>query len=213
MPLAMTRALALLLPLTFAPVGPARAEEAPQARAGLEEGRPRFAKGAEQWSLSLAQGTGLDIWGSKGADTADVELIGLLPRFGIGLSDPVGTDSWYHGNLELLVEANLLVAYGPKGGFLGGLGLAFRYNFLGFESVVPFVEIGGGVAQLELDLEDQSDGLGFTAHGGLGVHWWLSEHTAFTASWRLQHVSNAGVGRDNAGINASTFLVGLSYFP
>jgi hypothetical protein len=211
MPLTVTRALALLLPLSFVPVGGAQAEAPPGAALAAE--RPRFAKGSKEWGLSLGQGTGLGIWGSQGADTADVEWAGLVPRFGIGLTDPLATDSWYHGNLELFVEANLLVAYEPKGGFFGALGLGFRYNFLGWESLVPFVELAGGVAQLELDLDDQSDGLGFTAHGGLGLHWWLSERTSFTASWRLQHVSNAGVGRDNSGINASMFLVGLSYFP
>jgi hypothetical protein len=199
----------LVLPLAVSVAGAARGEEARAAEAA----RARFAKGSQEWGLSLGQGSGLDIWGARGADTADVELVGLVPRLGVGLCDPLGSDSWYHGNLELLVEANLLVAYGPKGGFLGGLGLAFRYNFLGWESLVPFIEIGGGVAQLELDLKDQSDGLGFSTHGGLGLHWWLSERTAFTASWRLQHVSNAGIGRDNSGINDSMFLVGMSYFP
>ena len=209
----MTRRWMLLLPLAFALAGTARGEETSAELVAPEVGPARFAKGSQEWSLSLGQGSGLDIWGARGADTADVELVGLVPRFGVGLSDPLGSDSWYHGNLELLVEANLLVAYGPKGGFLGGLGLAFRYNFLGWESLVPFIEIGGGVAQLELDLKDQSDGLGFSAHGGLGLHWWLSERTAFTASWRLQHVSNAGIGRDNVGINDSMFLVGMTYFP
>jgi hypothetical protein len=212
MPPALTRALVFLLPLTFALVGAARAEEAPQGPAVGGE-RPPFAKGSKEWGLSLGHGNGLSIFGSDGADTADVELIGLFPRFGVGLSDPVGTDSWYHGNLELIVEGSLLAAYEPKGGFVGGVGLAFRYNLLGWERLVPFVEIGGGVGGIELDLDDQGDGLIFSAHAGLGLHWWLAERTALTASWRLHHLSNAGIGDDNAGINDSMFLVGLSYFP
>jgi hypothetical protein len=173
----------------------------------------RFARGAQEWSLSIAQGSGLGIWGSQGRDTEDVELTGLVPRFGVGLSDPLGEDAWYHGNFELLVEGALLVAYAPKGGFVGGAGLALRYNWLGWDGLVPFVEIGAGVAGLELDLEDQSDGFSFTAHGGVGLHAWLAERLAVTASWRLHHLSNAGIGGENVGINDSMFLVGLSYFP
>jgi hypothetical protein len=189
----------------------AAAEPAPSAVAEHEV--PRLARGAQEWSLSLAQGNGLGIWGSEHQDAEDVELIGLVPRFGVGLSDPIGAGAWYHGSLELIVEGTLLVAYAPKGGFLGGAGLALRYNLLAWDDWVPFVELGGGLAGLELDLQDQSDGLSFTAQGGVGLHRWLSERVALTVSWRLHHLSNAGLRADNVGINDSMFLVGLSYFP
>ena len=178
-----------------------------------EENGARFAKGSEEWALALGQGIGHDLWGSSGEDAAEVRFTGLVPRYGLGLSDPVAEDAWYRGNLELLLEGALLVATEPKGGFLGGASALLRYNFLAWRRVVPFVELGAGVAWLELDLESQSDGLSFTPQGGLGFHWWLSPRAALTASWRLHHVSNAGIGDDNVGINESLFLVGFSYFP
>lgn len=184
---------------------------APAAR--IEEGPARFEKGAREWSLSLGQGSGLGIWGSQGQDAEDVRFVGVVPRYGIGLSDPVAEDGWLHGNLELLLEGALLAAYGPKGGFLGGANVVFRYNFLSFGRVVPFVELGAGVAYLELDLDSQSDGLSFTPQGGLGLHWWLSPRASLTAGWRLHHVSNAGIGADNDGINDSLLLIGVSWFP
>lgn len=204
---------ATALPLIWTAL--AFAEPIPQhpaaTRAG--EGRAAFGKDAREWSLSLAQGTGLGIWGSQGGDAEDVRFIGLVPRYGVGLSDPVAVESLLHGNLELLVEGGLLAAYGPKGGFLGGANLVLRYNFLSCERVVPFLELGAGVAYLELDLESQSDGIAFTPQAGVGVHWWLSPYTSLTASWRLHHVSNAGIGADNDGINESLLLIGVSWFP
>jgi len=207
------RRLRLLLPLALVLASPVHAQGAAPPAAPAQVEPARFARGAQEWSLSIAQGSGLGIWGSHERDTEDVELSGLVPRFGVGLSDPLGEDAWYHGNVELLVEGALLVAYAPKGGFVGGAGLALRYNWLGWDGLVPFVEIGAGVAGLELDLEDQSDGFAFTAHGGVGLHAWLSERLAVTASWRLHHLSNAGIGGENVGINDSMLLVGLSYFP
>jgi hypothetical protein len=189
---------------------PARAQ-APAPR--VEEGGARFEKGAREWGLSLGQGTGLALWGSAGEDAEDVRFTGLVPRFGLGLSDPVAVESWYGGNLELLVEGALLVAYEPKGGTLSGANVLVRYNFLSWRRLVPFVEIGAGLAYLDLDLDSQSDGLGFTPQGGLGFHWWLSPRVALTASWRLHHLSNAGIYNDNVGINGSLILVGFSYFP
>jgi len=184
----------------------------PSAPRILEE-RAVFAKGTREWGLSLAQGAGLGIWGSEGGDAEDVRFVGLVPRYGVGLSDPVAEDCFLRGNLELLVEGALLAAYGPTGGLLGGANLVFRYNFLSFERTVPFVELGAGVAYLELDLESQSDGLAFTPQAGVGLHWWLSPQASLTASWRLHHISNAGIGADNDGINESLLLIGVSWFP
>lgn len=170
-----------------------------------------FAKGEEQWGLALGQGTGLAIFGSEGGDAEDVRFVGLVPSWTVGLSDPVGVEHWYRGNLELRVEGALFVAYGPKGGFIGGANAVFRYNFLGCGRVAPFVELGAGLAYLELDLDSQADGLGFTPQGGLGLLYRLSERTALSASWRLHHLSNAGIYDDNDGINDSLLLIGVSW--
>jgi hypothetical protein len=180
------------------------------ARAG--EGTP-FTAGAEQWGLALGHGRGLGIWGSASKDAEDVRFVGLVPRWGVGLGDPVGGESWYRGNLELWIEGALFVAYGPQGGFLGGANALLRYNALSFGRLVPFVELGAGVAYLDLSLDSQSDGLGFTPQGGLGLHWRLSERSWLTAAWRLHHVSNAGIYSDNDGINDSLLLIGVSWSP
>ena len=195
-----------LLVLALASGAAAHAQTAP-------EGAARFEKGAEEWGLALGHGLGLGIWGSDGEDAEDVRFVGLVPRYGVGLSDPVAADAWYRGNLELLLEGALWVAYAPKGGFIGGASAMLRYNLLSWRRCVPFVELGVGVAYLEQELESQSDGLSFTPQGGVGLHWWLSPRASLTASWRLHHLSNAGIGDDNVGINDSLLLVGLSYFP
>jgi hypothetical protein len=176
-----------------------------------EEAGARFSEGSRQFGLALAQGTGLGLWGSGGKDVEDVRFVGLVPRWGFGLSDPVGAGAWYHGQLELGVEGTLLVAYGPHGGWLGGANLVLRYNWLGWGRAVPFVELGAGAAYLDLGLDSQSDGLGFTPQGGLGLHWPLSERALLTAAWRLHHVSNAGIYGDNVGINESLLLISVTW--
>ena len=198
-----------LVVLCLALAGAVRA----QPVAGPAEDGQRFAKGASAWGVSLAHGLGLGIWGSAGNDAEDVELVGLVPRYAIGLSDPLGADRWYHGNLELLVEGALLAATGPHGGFVGGANALLRYNLLDGARWVPFVEIGVGLAWLDLDLERQSDGFAFAPQGGLGFHWWLSGQLSLTAEWRLHHLSNAGLGEKNVGINDSLLMVGFSWFP
>jgi hypothetical protein len=177
-----------------------------------EEAGARFRDGSRQFGLSFAQGTGLGIGGSAGNDAEDVRFAGLVPRWGVGLSDPVGAGSFYHGNLELLIEGALLFAYGPHGGWLGGANAVLRYNLLGWGRAVPFVELGAGAAYVDLELDSQSDGLGFTPQGGLGLHWVLSEHASLTTAWRLHHVSNAGIYDENVGVNDSLLLIGVTWF-
>jgi hypothetical protein len=205
----MRHGWAALAVLCVVLAGPAHGQPA-AAPAPSEQ---RFAKGAESWGVSVAHGLGLGVFGSNGRDVEEVEYVGLVPRYGRGLTDPVGEGRWYHGNLELLLEGTLLVAYAPKGGFIGGANALLRYNFLGDSRFVPFLEVGAGVAGLELDLEDQADGLAFALQGGLGLHYWLSRQLALTAEWRLHHLSNADIHHDNTGINDSRLMVGLSWFP
>ena len=167
--------------------------------------------GERRFALSVAQGAGLSIWGSEDEDAEDVRFAGLVPCWTAPLGGMVGADTWYRGRVELLLEGALLFAYGPHGGWLGGANALLRYRWLGFGRAAPFVELGAGAAYLDLDLDSQSDGVGFTPQGGLGLHWALSERTALTVAWRLHHVSNAGIYGDNVGINDSLVLIGVSW--
>ncbi len=201
-------ACGLLVALAFAAPSPARA-------AAPDAGDPelRFTRGAQGWAFAAGHGFGLAVGGSQGSDLEDVEFSALVPRVGIGLTDPLGEAAWWRGNLELLIEGALLFQHEPTGGFAGGGGLGLRYNFLGLERAVPFVEGGAGILGLDFDLEQQSDGLSFGLQLGAGLHYGLSRHTALTVEWLFHHISNAGIHEHNDGINDALFLVGVTYFP
>jgi len=173
----------------------------------------RFARGSQEWSLAVGQGTGFELFGSAGSDLVDVEFAALVPRWGMVVSDPLGDGAWYRGSLQLLTEGAFLYAYEPKGGFAWGATLALRWNFLASERIVPFVTLGAGLVDLEFDLEHQADGINFTPQGGVGLHVRASRRTSLTAEWRLHHISNADLRQDNDGINDGLFLIGASYFP
>ncbi len=170
-----------------------------------------FGLGKHQFGLAAGYGFGVEILDDKG-DADDVELIYVAPRWGIGISNPLGGEAWYRGNLELVGEGALLFNFEPEDGFAGGITAMFRYNFLPDGNFIPFVQLGAGIVSLDFDLDDQSDGLNFTPQGGLGFHYFVSERTALTGEWRFHHVSNADIDDPNEGINTSLFLVGFSIF-
>ena len=171
-----------------------------------------FGFGKQEIGIAVGHGLAIPIGGTDNDELRDVQFIYVAPRWGIGISDPMGGDAWYRGNFELLAEGALLVNYEPKDGFGGGLTAMFRYNFLPGGNFIPFVSLGAGIIFLDIDLKNQADGFNFTPQGGFGFHYFVSERTAFTGEWRFHHMSNAGINDDNDGINDSLFLAGFSVF-
>jgi lipid A 3-O-deacylase len=87
-----------------------------------------------------------------------------------------------------------------------------RYNFLTGSRFIPFLQAGAGVIALDADLRQQADGVNFILQSGLGFHYFISQRTALTGEWRFHHISNAGIHNQNAGINSSLFMLGVTFF-
>jgi len=192
---------------------PSRADTpAPPPSADGAQTYADFGHGKQEIAIAGGYGFGVGIGGSNSGNQKETRYAALVPRWGIGLTDPLGEGTWYKGNLDLLVEGAFLFQYHPVNGFAGGGTLIFRYNFLQYERLIPFIEAGGGIVGTDLDLKGQSDGFNFSLQGGLGLHFFLSPRLALTAEARLHHISNAGLRQPNDGINDILFLAGASFF-
>ncbi len=141
-----------------------------------------------------------------------VQLLALHPSLGIGLTDALWEERWYGGSLQLRLEPELLFNFNPDFGWAAGGEFVLRYNFASGGRVIPFLEAGVGVTYLEFDLDGQSDGISFNPQGGFGLHYFTSSDSALSLSWRLHHISNAGIRDPNRGINSSMFLIGITRF-
>ena len=178
----------------------------------VEETNDLFGYGKQEWSIAAGYGFGVGLMGSNDGNLKELRYATVIPRWGIGLGDPLAVSSWYKGNFDLLVEVPLLFAYHPEHGFAGGGTLMLRYNFLQLARVVPFIEAGAGVVGTDFDLKGQSDGFNFSLQGGLGFHFFVLPQVALTAESRFHHISNAGLRQPNSGINDCVFLIGTSFF-
>lgn len=188
----------------------ARAEPPP------EPARRWFGRGTKQASFSVGYGLGFRT-GAVGdpveyEQLRDVSIVELIPRFGIGVTPPLGGDGWYRGNVEALFEGAFLFNTEPHSGWAAGGGTSLRYNFTAGSRVVPFVEANLGMLHLDFDLLGQSDGFNFNVGFGTGLHWFAWDRVALTPGVRWQHISNAGTSEPNRGINDVLFLLGVSYF-
>ncbi|HEU4345187.1 MAG TPA: acyloxyacyl hydrolase [Candidatus Binatia bacterium] len=171
-----------------------------------------FGFGRQSIGISAGHGLALPIGGTAGEGLRDVQFIYLSPRWGVGISDPMGGNRWFRGNFEFLVEGVFLYEFQPKNGIAGGITPLVRYNFLTGNRLIPFVQAGAGILALDFDLKRHADGLNFTLQGGAGIHYFIWDRAALTGEWRFHHLSNADLHRRNAGINSSVVLFGITLF-
>jgi lipid A 3-O-deacylase len=189
--------------------GHASAADAPDQPGGYDSA---FGFGKQSLGISVGHGLALPVGGTDAPQLEDIQFVYVTPRWGVGISDPVGGRSWYRGNFELLLEGTFLYIFEPKRGIAGGIAPTLRYNFLTGSRIIPFLQAGIGFIALDADLRRQADGLNFILQSGLGLHYFISQRTALTGEWRFHHISNASIHDRNAGINSSLFMLGVTFF-
>ena len=137
----------------------------------------------------------------------------VLPQIGYVFTDK---QEWglFSGVFEILFEPVGAHYFQPfSATLLGGSGV-LRYNFLAFGSVVPYWDFGAGMAWTDLAprIPEQSTPFEFLLETGPGVHFFVTEHLALGGAVRVHHISNAGLGDRNTGINAVLGTIGFSFF-
>jgi hypothetical protein len=95
----------------------------------------------------------------------------------------------------------------------GGSPLQLRYNFFSKKNkVVPYLEIGAGMLGSSAQLPETTYRFNFIDQGSLGVQWLRKGKASFQTGVRYQHISNAGLGQHNPGINSMFLFGGLSWW-
>ena len=149
-----------------------------------------------------------------GAGTsANRAAVFVMPRVGMVLTDPLG-NSWWQGNIELLVEPVFARFTRPFAAEGAGGSFVVKYNFLSFGRWMPFWDAGAGIfwTNLAPRISEQSTQFEFGLETGPGVHYFVTDRITWTMGVRLHHISNANLGERNTGINGVLPYVGLSFF-
>jgi len=97
--------------------------------------------------------------------------------------------------------------------YAGGFSpLQLRYNFGTKNKVVPYFEIGAGILGSSAQLPENTYRFNFVDQGGIGLQWLRDGRPSVTAGLKYQHISNAGLGNHNPGINSMFMFMGLSWW-
>lgn len=146
-------------------------------------------------------------------NTANRNAVYVLPRIGMVLSREMGK-GLLSGNFELQLEPTYARYWNPFPADLAGGTMVFKYNFLAFGRWMPFWDLGVGAIWTNLAprIPEQSTQFNFLLESGPGIHYFVTERLAFNIGVRFQHISNAGIGDRNAGLNATLGYMGISFF-
>ena len=117
------------------------------------------------------------------------------------------------GTLSLGVEAVLFRTREPTETYNVGAMPRLRYVFGSRAMVRPYLEGGGGGIWGSLaETPEQASNVNFLLMAGAGLSWSPSPHIAVSVGYRFYHISNAGSGDPNNGLNYNYPFIGLSYF-
>jgi opacity protein-like surface antigen len=116
------------------------------------------------------------------------------------------------GNVEALVEP----IYGRFNRFSGdaaGASLIMKYNLLSFGRWMPFWDVGVGLLWTDLAprIAEDSSQVNFALETGPGVQYFVTTRMAVTVGVRYHHISNAGIGKRNLGLDAVLPYAGVSW--
>ncbi len=183
---------------------PGQAVAAVEARNIIQAGTIEVGIQAGYWQAFTGLGN---------ASSANRSAVFVLPQFGYVVTDRIEL-GYFSGAVEVLAEFVGADFIEPFDATLLGFSIVGRYDFLSFGRWMPYWDFGMGVSWTDLAprIPEESTPFEFLLETGPGLQYFLTQNLAVTGAVRLHHISNAGIGDRNTGINAVLGLIGFSYY-
>ena len=145
--------------------------------------------------------------------TTDTSIWNLGVRYGWIITRPHGP-GFLKGRFEYAIDAvPAFVVFQPANTAIGaGINpMNLKWNFATRGSVVPYFELSGGTLFTNHDVPNFTSHVNFTSGAAFGFHF-LGENHALSLEARYMHISNAGLGDLNPGLNTVQIRLGIGKF-
>src|SRR5436305_1183742 len=163
------------------------------------------------WDLGVSATGGTSVPG--GVD--DVKIFSAGFRLGRVMTNEHGSGI-LRGNLEWALDVHPVNVYflDPENVYGASFTpLNLKWNFTSGKRVAPYLQLGEGVLFTNKDLPfPGTSTVNFQSAIGLGMHIFTRPKRAVTAEVKYQHISSAGLGDLNPGINTIQFTLGYNWF-
>jgi lipid A 3-O-deacylase len=162
-------------------------------------------------------GTELELWTSGGHSVAggrgQTGIWNLGLRYGWIFTDAHGP-GFLKGRFEYAVDAVPAYLLFQRANTAYGVGLNplnLRWNLSQRGSLIPYLELSGGVLFTTHDVPPHTSAVNFTPAAAAGVYT-LRKKYALAVELRYLHISDAGLSKLNPGINTVEVRLGLGKF-
>ena len=179
----------------------------PAAPYAQEEKSTEFSTAKDHWTLLGGYGT---THRNLGDTNTRVQEVDLILQYGYFLTGEAGK-SWYKVRHEVLLELPFYTVFHPKDAIMTGFNVLACWDFTSSEKMVPYIFAGGGMLYTNLDIPGLGSELNGNYQAGLGLHYFIKKQAAINFNYRLHHISNANTHDPNEPLNASKFLVGMTF--
>jgi hypothetical protein len=170
------------------------------------------------WAQAPEQGSNeVQVWAGGGhsvpGGTSDTSAFGAGLRYGWVITDA----HWpwlLRGRFEYVVDAVPVYLIFQPANTAYGVGfnpLGLKWNFERRGRFSPYLELGGGVVFSNHAIPTYTNTVNFTPSAALGTHI-LGEKYNWSAEIRYLHISSAGLGNLNPGLNTVQVRLGVGRF-
>jgi lipid A 3-O-deacylase len=162
--------------------------------------------GANEWQVWTGGGH------SVPGGTAHTSVWNAGARYGWVLTRPHGP-GFLKGRFEYVLDATPVFLVFQKTNTAYGAGfspLGLKWDFATRGKVVPYLELNGGTLFSSKNVPAGTNDVNFTSAGAFGVH--LLGKYAWSVEARYLHISNAGLGNLNPGLNTVEVRIGVGKF-
>jgi len=158
----------------------------------------------------------IEVWTGGGPSvpggTSDTSVWNVGVRYGWILTRPHGP-GFLKGRFEYAVDAVPVFMVFQRYNTAYGAGfspLGLKWDFATRGSVAPYLELNGGTLFTNKDVPPFTNDVNFTSAAAFGVH--VFGKYAWSVEARYLHISNAGLGSLNPGLNTVEVRLGVGKF-
>ena len=188
----------LLIALTMACASFGCAQDLPSEALG---------KGAVEYGVWAQGGTGVT------GTTSGNGIFDFGLRLGKVLTAEHGS-GWSRGTFEYAVDLiPMTIVFQNEAVYGGGFNpVVLKWNFTSGHRVAPWVEIAGGTLFTTADVPEGTNTVNFRSQAAMGLYAFQREKRAMAFGIRYGHLSNAGLGTKNRGMNSVEVSIGYHWF-
>jgi hypothetical protein len=162
-------------------------------------------------------GNEIQLWAGGGhsvpGGTKDTGAFNAGLRFGWILTNP-HLPGFLRGRFEYAVDAVPVFLVFQPANTAYGVGfdpLGLKWNFIRRGRFSPYIELTGGVVRTSHNVPTGTNDVNFMDQAAFGTHI-LGEKYNWSLELRYMHVSNAGLGNLNPGLNTVQVRLGIGKF-